>query len=89
MTKTNQVALRSAPQWKQLVQRIFSGLAPAQAGHGVLLLVENEEVVIFRDHTGKLNEVKLENKPPEIVVDRTYNDTDFSRAAIHLLEIQA
>jgi cardiolipin synthase len=86
VTKTNQVALRSAPQWKQLVQRIFSGLAPAQAGHGVLLLVENEEVVIFRDHTGKLNEVKLENKPPEIVVDRTYNDTDFSRAAIHLLE---
>ena len=66
--------------------KIFSGLAPAGPGHGVLLLAENEEIVVFRDKTGKLGEVKLENKPPEIVVDRTCNDTDFSRLAIRLLE---
>jgi cardiolipin synthase len=69
-----------------LVQRIFSGLAPAAPGHGVLLLAQNEEIVIFRDMAGKVSEVKLENKSPEIVVDQTYNDTDFSRLAIHLLE---
>jgi cardiolipin synthase len=86
VNKNNEVAIRGAPQWKQLVQRIFAGLAPAAPGHGVLLLAENEEIVIFRDQTGKVSEVKLENKPPEIVVDQTYNDTDFSRLAIHLLE---
>ena len=86
VNKNNQVPIRGAQQWKQLVQRIFSGLAPAGPEHGVLLLAENEEIVIFRDQTGKLSEVKLENKPPEIVVDHTYNDTDFSRLAIHLLE---
>ncbi len=86
VTKNNQVAIRNPQQWKQLVQRIFAGLAPAGPEHGVLLLAENEEIVIFRDKTGKLGEVKLENKPPEIVVDHTYNDTDFSRLAIHLLE---
>ncbi|MGD0410697.1 MAG: phosphatidylserine/phosphatidylglycerophosphate/cardiolipin synthase family protein [Verrucomicrobiota bacterium] len=86
VNRNNQVALRDAPQWKQLLQRIFSGLAPAAPGHGALLLAENEEIVIFRDQTGKVSEVKLENKPPEIVVDQTFNDTDFSRLAIHLLE---
>ena len=85
----NQVAIRSATQWKDFVQRIFTGLAPAGPGHGALLLAENEEIVIFRDKTGKLGEVKLENKPPEIVVDQTYNDTDFSRLAIHFLETGA
>jgi len=86
VNKNNQVAIRNPQQWKQLVQRIFAGLAPAGPEHGVLLLAENEEIVIFRDKTGKLGEVKLENKPPEIVVDQTYNDTDFSRLSIHLLE---
>ena len=86
VNKNNQVDIRGAPQWKQLLQTIFSGLAPAGPGHGALLLAENREIVIFRDKTGKLSEVKLENKPPEIVVDQTYNDTDFSRLAIHLLE---
>jgi len=86
MTKNNEVAIRNPQQWKQLVQRIFAGLAPAGPEHGVLLLAENEEIVIFRDKTGKLGEVKLENKPPEIVMDRTYNDTDFSRLSMHLLE---
>jgi cardiolipin synthase len=86
VNKNNEVAIRAAPQWKQLVQSIFSGLAPALPRHGVLLLAENEEIVIFRDAAGKLGEVKLENKPPEIVVDQTYNDTDFSRLAIHWLE---
>ena len=89
VTPNNQVAIRSAVQWKEFVQRIFTGLAPAGPGHGVLLLAENEEIVIFRDKTGKVGEVKLENKPPEIVVDQTYNDTDFSRLAIHFLETGA
>jgi cardiolipin synthase len=86
VNRNNLVAIRTPTQWRQLVQRIFSGLAPGDAGHGVLLLVENEEIVVYRDAVGKVAEVPLENKPPAIVVDHTYNDTDFSRAAIHLLE---
>jgi len=89
VTRNNQVAIRDAQQWKQLVQAVFSGVAPAAPEHGVLLLVENEEIVIFRDITGNVGEVKLENKPPEIVVDHTYDDMDFSRLAIRLLEAGA
>jgi cardiolipin synthase len=86
VNKNNQVAIRNPQQWKQLVRAIFSGLAPSAPQHGVLLLAENEEIVIFRDQTGKLSEVKLENKSPEIVLDHTYDDTDFSRLAIGLME---
>jgi cardiolipin synthase len=89
ITRTNQVAIRRPEQWRQFVQRIFSSLAPTQPEHGVLLLVENEEIVIFRDQTGKLGEVKLENKPPEIAVDQSFNDADFSRLAIQFLETGA
>jgi cardiolipin synthase len=89
VNKNNQVVIRGAPQWKQLVQTIFSNLAPAQAEHGALLPAENEEIVVYRDATGRLSEVKLENKPPGIVVDHAYNDTEFSMLAIHLLEAGA
>ena len=86
VTKTNRLPIRNAQEWRQLVQRIFAGLAPNQPEHGVLFLVQNEEIIIFRERTGKLSVVKLENKPPEIAVDRTFNDADFSREAIRLLE---
>jgi cardiolipin synthase len=84
--RNTRVALRDAKDWQQLIQGVFTALAPSRAGHGVVLLVENEEVVVFRDPGGKLTVVKLESKPPEVVVDRTCNDEDFSRQAIKLLQ---
>ena len=64
VNKNNQVAIRGAPQWKQLVQRIFSGLAPAEPEHGVLLLAENEEIVIFRDPAGKTERGEIGKQTP-------------------------
>ncbi|HEX4119413.1 MAG TPA: phosphatidylserine/phosphatidylglycerophosphate/cardiolipin synthase family protein [Verrucomicrobiae bacterium] len=84
--KTNRVVIRSVQQWNQLTHEIFTGLLPRQPGHGVLLLVQNREVVIFRDKDSRFRLVKLEDKPPDITVDHTYNDTDFAREAIRLLE---
>jgi len=86
VNKDNQVAIRNARQWEQLVQTIFSSLAPAQPEHGVLLPAENEEIVIYRTVEANLIEVELVNKPPDIVVDHVYDDTEFSRLAIQLLE---
>ncbi|MGD1085510.1 MAG: hypothetical protein ABSA47_12290, partial [Verrucomicrobiota bacterium] len=86
VTKTNLLPLRTPQEWRQLVQKIFAGLAPTQPGHGVLLLAQNQEIIVLRDAAGKLGVVKLENKPPEIVVDHTYEDSDFSREALGLLE---
>jgi cardiolipin synthase len=84
--KTNRVVIRSALQWDQLMHEIFTGLLPREPGHGVLLLVQNREIVIFRDKAGRFRMAKLEDKPTDITVDHTYNDTDFAREAIQLLE---
>jgi cardiolipin synthase len=89
VNKNNQVAIRSARQWAQLVQTVFTNLVPPQSNHGVLLPAANEDIVIFRDKSGKLSDVNLENKPPDIILDHAYNDEEFSRLAIHSLEAGA
>ena len=84
--KGNRVVLRDEKQWQQLVQEVFEGLAPRQTNHGVLLLAQERETVIFRDKDQKPKIVRFINKPPEITVDRTLNERDFSRRVIELLE---
>jgi cardiolipin synthase len=84
--KTNRLAVRDIKQWQQMLRKIFAGLVPAQPDHGVLLFVQNQEIVVFTDKTGKPGLVKLENKPPEVIVDRTCNEADFTREAIQSLE---
>jgi cardiolipin synthase len=87
--KTHRLAVHSIKQWQQLMERVFAGLAPAQRNHGVLLLMLNQAMVVFQDDAGKLRVVKLENKPPEVAVDRTCDDTDFAREAFQLLKASA
>jgi cardiolipin synthase A/B len=84
--EANRLVIRGAPQWRQLLENVFSGLLPQQRGHGVLLLMQNRELVIYRDKAGQLRLATLEEKPPDITVDHTYNDADFAREAIQLLE---
>jgi len=86
LTKTNRLPIRTAQEWRQLVQNIFAGLAPTRPEHGVLFLIQNQEIIVFRDPAGKLGVAPLQRKPPELVVDRTFDDADFSRAALRLLE---
>jgi cardiolipin synthase len=85
-TKLNRLAVHDIKEWQQVRRKIFSGLVPGQSDHGVLLFVQNQEIVVFTDKTGKLVVVKLENKPPEVIVDRTCNEADFAREAIQSLE---
>lgn len=82
----NHLTIRDAKQWQQLLHAVFAGLVPNQPNHGVLLLVQYMEIVVFRDAAGELKAVKLENKPPGIIVDHTFSDADFSREAIQQLE---
>jgi cardiolipin synthase A/B len=86
VVKTNLLPIRSAQEWRRLVQKIFAGLAAAQPGHGALFLIQNEELVVFRDKEGKTGVVELGKKPVEIVVDRTFDDADFARAALALVK---
>jgi cardiolipin synthase A/B len=81
----HRLIIRDAGQWKQLLHAIFAGLVPETAGHGVLLLVQNMEIVVYRDAAGTLKVVTLEKKPPGITLDHTFSDADFSREAIKLL----
>ena len=85
----NRLVIRDAKQWNQLLHAVFAGLAPDQPGHGVLLLVETLELIVYTDAEGALKVARLENKPAGITIDRTYNDTDFSREAIKLLAANA
>jgi len=81
----NFLIIRDAAEWKQLLHAVFANLAPAQPGHGILLLVQNMEIVVYRDPTNALKVVNLENEPPGLTVDHTFSDADFSREAINLL----
>ena len=84
--RSNQVAVRDARHWQDLVRGIFQALVPAAAGHGAIVLVESREMVVFHDANGKLGVAKLEDKPAGVIVDQTFNDADFSREAIKLLQ---
>jgi cardiolipin synthase len=81
----NRLVVRNATQWQGLLHQVLSGLAPDQPQHGILFLVQYMEMVVFRDADGSVKVVKLESKPPEVVVDKTYGDADFAREAIRQL----
>ncbi len=50
--KTNSLVIRGADQWRQLLEGVFSGVLPPQSEHGVLLMMQNRELVIYRDKAG-------------------------------------
>ncbi|HEY1788643.1 MAG TPA: hypothetical protein VGJ73_10830 [Verrucomicrobiae bacterium] len=81
----NRLMIRDAAQWKELLQAVFTGLAPHKPGHGVLLMAQEMEIVVFRNAAGELKVVNLADKPSGLIVDHTYSDADFSREAIKLL----
>jgi cardiolipin synthase len=89
ISKTNLISVRSVKEWDQLVQRVVASMAPTQTNHAILLLLQNAEVACFYDQARKMRVVKLENKPPNVVVDRTCNDADFTHAALQLLQAGA
>lgn len=85
VAQKNRLTIRDAAQWKAFLHSVFVALAPQKPGHGVLLLAQDMELVVFRDNTGELRVADLENKPPDIIVDHTFSDADFSREAVSLL----
>jgi len=85
-SRANRITVRSVQEWEQLVQKVLAGLMPAQANHAVLLFLQNAEVACFHDTAGKLHVIKLESKPPDVVIDRTCDDANFTRAAVQILQ---
>jgi cardiolipin synthase A/B len=83
------LTIRNAKQWQQLVDAVFQGLMPPEPGHGVLVLVQDQEIALFRDRGGMPRVVKLDQKPPDIIIDHAFSQTDFTREAIELLEKNA
>lgn len=85
----NRLTIRTAKEWQSLVDGVFQGLMPKEAGHGVLVLVQGQEIALFRDQAGMTRVVRLDDKPPDVIIDHAFGQTDFSRAAIELLEKSA
>ena len=85
VSQGNELAIRDARRWQRLLLDVFAGLTPEQPGHGALLLDQQMELVLYRDAAGALKAVPLPDKPPDVTVDRTFSDRDFSRLAIKLL----
>jgi cardiolipin synthase len=83
------LAIRSPQQWQSLVDGVFHGLIPKEPGHGVLMLVQNQELALCRDKSGAPYVVKLEQKPADIIIDHAFSQSDFTRTAIDLLEKNA
>jgi cardiolipin synthase len=80
------LAIRDARQWQNLVEGVFQGFLPPESEHGVLVLVQNQEIAIYRDKAGAAHVVKLQDKPANITIDHAYGQEDYTRAAISLLE---
>jgi cardiolipin synthase len=87
--KANLITVHSVKEWNDLVQRVMARLAPTQRNHAILLLLHNTEVACFYDKAGKMRVVKLAEKPPDVVVDRTCDEADFTRAGLQLLQAGA
>ncbi len=81
--------IRNARQWQLLVDEVFQGLMPNEPGHGVLVLVQNQEIALCRDKGGLPRVVKLDQKPADVIIDHAFGQSDFSRKAIELLEKSA
>ena len=88
-SRTNRLVVHDVKEWQALVQKVFASLVPAQTNHAVILLLQNQDVAVFTDKAGKLRVMKLENKPPDVIVDRTCDDADFARAALQTLRSSA
>jgi cardiolipin synthase len=84
-TRTNRLVVHGLQEWQQLLQKVLANLAPTQPQHAVVLLLQNAEAALFHDAARKLHVVRLENKPPDVIVDRTCNDSDFAREALRQL----
>jgi cardiolipin synthase len=85
LAKANRLVVRDEKQWRQLLLGVFAGLTPEKPGHGALLLDQQMEIILYRDGDGALKAVPLQDKPPDLTLDRTYSDRDFSSEAIKLL----
>jgi len=83
------LTIRNAKQWQTLVEEVFQGLTPDEPGHGVLVLVQNQEIALCRDKGGMPRVVKLDQKPADVIIDHAFSHADFSRKAIELLEKSA
>jgi cardiolipin synthase len=84
--KGNRLIIRNAKEWQALVDGVFQGMMPKEPGHGVLLLVQSQEVALYRDKAGLPRVVTLDQKPADVVIDHAFSHEDFSREAIALLE---
>jgi len=82
----NRVILEDAKQWQELVEKTFASLTPSSTDHGVLVLAQNQETLIFRDKNRQPKTARLIHRPPEVTVDRTLGETDFSRELLRQLE---
>ena len=62
--KTNSLVIRGAEQWRQLLDGVFSGILPHQSDHGVVLMMQNRELVIYRDKAGRFRLPRWKRNPP-------------------------
>lgn len=83
---TNRVAIRDARQWHALVNDIFEHLMPSESNHGVLVLVQDQEIALYRGPKGTAHVVRMDQKPADLVIDHAYGQEDFARAAITFME---
>jgi cardiolipin synthase len=85
VSPANQLVVHDEKHWRRLLLDVFAGLTPEKPGQGALLLDQQMEIVLYRDRTGALKAAPLSDKPPDITLESTLSDRDFSREAMKLL----
>jgi len=72
--------------WQRLLERMMERLVPEVPGEGVLLLVQNHEIVVYREKDLRIALAGLEAKPSGVNVVHTVNDGEFAREMVRLIE---
>jgi cardiolipin synthase len=80
------VGIQSVRAWQELTQTVFQDVVPSGSGQGVLLLLHNQEVVIYRNEPGALQVTRLEALPAQVTLRQTLNTEGFARRAMESID---
>jgi cardiolipin synthase len=87
--ETTPLRVHGPEAWHQLQQRLLEELTPTEPGHGLLLLVQQRETVLFRDSDGRIESVWLEHLPASLSIQRVLDNEAYSNRILELVARQA
>ena len=75
------VTLRDHQQWRNLLRTLLEQSTPNEQGSGTLVTIQGADFVLSRDAAGKMQVVRLEDKPAGLQIVRSISEESFAARA--------